>query len=121
MIRYVGIGDLVLVVGLFYLNVSESVGMERENSLYGLESFDKLSLDKVRSVDVEDLDDEGWRIVSMEKRIVELGSLGEGVGGVVMRCKFKGGNMVFVFKVCVFLIFLFIIMFKLMYLKGYYN
>ncbi|KAK4180048.1 MAP kinase [Triangularia setosa] len=97
--RHTGTGDPVSAVGSLYSNASESVGMERENSLHGLESFDKLSLDKARSADVEDLDDEGWRIVSMEKRIVELGSLGEGAGGAVTRCKLKGGNTVFALKV----------------------
>ncbi|KAK4197415.1 MAP kinase [Triangularia verruculosa] len=97
--RHAGTGDPVSAVGSLYSNASESVGMERENSLHGLESFDKLSLDKARGADVEDLDDEGWRIVSMEKRIVELGSLGEGAGGAVTRCKLKGGNTVFALKV----------------------
>jgi len=48
---------------------------------------------------VEDLDSEGWRIASMEKRIQELGSLGEGAGGAVTRCKLKGGSTVFALKV----------------------
>lgn len=73
--------------------------MEREGSLHGLESFDQLSLEKARILDVEDLDDEGWRIVSMEKRIIELGSLGEGAGGAVTKCKLKGGETVFALKV----------------------
>ena len=73
--------------------------MERENSLHGLENFDKLSLERARTLDVEDLDDEGWRIASMEKRLVELGSLGEGAGGAVTRCKLKGGKTVFALKV----------------------
>lgn len=73
--------------------------MEREGSMQGLEAFDKLTLEKARTVDVEDLDDEGWRIASMEKRIVELGGLGEGAGGAVTRCKLKNGNTVFALKV----------------------
>lgn len=97
--RHTGTSDPVSAVGSLYSNASESVGMERENSLHGLESFDQLSLDKARTLDVEDLDDEGWRIVSMEKRIVELGSLGEGAGGAVTRCKLKGGKTVFALKV----------------------
>jgi mitogen-activated protein kinase kinase len=75
------------------------VGMEREGSLHGLEAFDQLTLEKARSVDVEDLDDEGWKIASMEKRIQELGSLGEGAGGAVTRCMLKGGKTVFALKV----------------------
>lgn len=75
------------------------VMMEREGSLQGLEAFDKLSLEKARVGDVEDLDDEGWRIASMEKRIVEIGNLGEGAGGAVTRCTLKGGKTVFALKV----------------------
>jgi mitogen-activated protein kinase kinase len=96
-----GTPDPVSAVGSLYSNASEGgVGMERDGSLHGLESFDKLSLEKARTVDVEDLDDEGWRIASMERRIVELGGLGEGAGGAVTRCKLKGGKTVFALKVC---------------------
>jgi mitogen-activated protein kinase kinase len=35
----------------------------------------------------------------MEKRIEELGSLGEGAGGAVTRCMLKGGKTVFALKV----------------------
>ncbi|RAL62270.1 hypothetical protein DID88_004837 [Monilinia fructigena] len=52
-----------------------------------------------RTLDVEDLDDDGWRIASMEKRIEELGSLGEGAGGAVTRCMLKGGKTVFALKI----------------------
>ncbi|KAH8894968.1 map kinase [Thozetella sp. PMI_491] len=98
-----GTPDPVSAVGSLYSNASEGgvggVGMEREGSLHGLENFDKLSLEKARTLDVEDLDDEAWRIASMEQRIVELGSLGEGAGGAVTRCKLKGGKTVFALKV----------------------
>ncbi|SPQ26002.1 153fd0ed-eabe-41c5-a0c8-3689868ba14d [Thermothielavioides terrestris] len=90
-------GDPVSAVGSLYSNASESV--DGEGSLHGLESFDKLTLEKARSADVEDLDDEGWRIVSMEKRIIELGTLGEGAGGAVTKCKLQGGNTLFALKV----------------------
>jgi mitogen-activated protein kinase kinase len=74
--------------------------MERDGSMQGLEnSFDKLVLEKARNADVEDLDDDGWRIASMENRIIELGGLGEGAGGAVTRCKLKGGNTIFALKV----------------------
>ena len=73
--------------------------MERDGSLHGLEAFDKLTLDRARSQDVEDLDDDGWLIASMEKRIIELGSLGEGAGGAVTRSMLKGGKTVFALKV----------------------
>lgn len=61
--------------------------------------INKLTLEKARTGDVEDLDDEGWRIASDEKRIIELGSLGEGAGGAVTRCKLNGGKTIFALKV----------------------
>lgn len=73
--------------------------MERDGSMQGLEAFDKLSLEKARNADVEELDDDGWRIASMEKRIIELGNLGEGAGGAVTKCILKSGKTVFALKV----------------------
>lgn len=66
----------------------------------GLEAFDKLSLERGRTLDVEELDDDGWKVASMEKRIEELGSLGEGAGGAVTKCKLTGGKTIFALKVC---------------------
>ncbi|TQV99528.1 hypothetical protein V2A60_004997 [Cordyceps javanica] len=98
--RAQGTPDPVSAVGSMYSERSDGgVTMEREGSLQGLEAFDKLSLEKARTADVEDLDDEGWRIASMEKRIVEIGNLGEGAGGAVTRCMLKGGKTVFALKV----------------------
>ncbi|PQE16743.1 map kinase kinase protein [Rutstroemia sp. NJR-2017a WRK4] len=95
-----GTPDPSSAVGSLYSERSEGgVGMERDGSMNGLEAFDKLSLEKGRTLDVEDLDDDGWRIASMEKRIEEMGSLGEGAGGAVTRCKLKGGNTVFALKI----------------------
>ncbi|KAJ2905201.1 uncharacterized protein MKZ38_006107 [Zalerion maritima] len=95
-----GTPDPVSAVGSLYSERSEGgVGMERDGSLQGLEGFDKLSLERARTQDVEDLDDDGWRIASFEQRIVELGGLGEGAGGAVTRCKLKGGKTVFALKV----------------------
>ncbi|KAI9837993.1 MAG: hypothetical protein M1819_006147 [Sarea resinae] len=74
-------------------------GMERESSMSGLPDLEKLSLEKGRPLDVEDLDDAGWRAASVEKKIVELGSLGEGAGGAVTRCMLKGGKTVFALKI----------------------
>jgi mitogen-activated protein kinase kinase len=52
--------------------------MERENSVNGLlPDLDRLSLEKGRPLDVDDLDDEGWHAASEQNKIVELGSLGE--------------------------------------------
>lgn len=100
-----GTPDPVSAVGSLYSNASESaaVGTEREGGLHGLENFDKLTLERARAQDVEELDDEGWRIASLEHRIVELGALGEGAGGAVTRCKLKGGKTVFALKVGSFL------------------
>jgi mitogen-activated protein kinase kinase len=90
----------VSAVGSMYSERSEGgVSMERDGSLQGLEAFDKLTIEKARTLDVDDLDEEGWRIASLEKRIVEIGNLGEGAGGAVTRCKLKGGNTVFALKV----------------------
>lgn len=61
--------------------------------------FEKMSLEKGRPLDVEDLDDKGWHAASEQKKIIELGSLGEGAGGAVTRCKLKDGNTVFALKV----------------------
>ena len=76
------------------------VGTERDGSMQGLEnSFDKLTLEKARTADVEDLTDDGWKIASLESRIIELGGLGEGAGGAVTRCQLKGGKTIFALKV----------------------
>lgn len=73
--------------------------MERDGSLQGLEAFDQLSLERGRTKDVEELDNEGWQIANMEKRIENLGSLGEGAGGAVTKSRLKGGKTVFALKV----------------------
>ncbi|RVX69995.1 hypothetical protein B0A52_06166 [Exophiala mesophila] len=74
--------------------------MEREGSMGGLSiDFDKLSLEKGRPLDVEDLDDEGWGAASEQKKIIELGSLGEGAGGAVTRCMLEGGKTIFALKI----------------------
>lgn len=74
--------------------------MERENSMGGLSiDFEKLSLEKGRPIDVEDLDDEGWAAASEQKKIIELGSLGEGAGGAVTRCMLDSAKTVFALKV----------------------
>lgn len=96
-----GTPDPISAVGSIYSERSEGgVGMERDSSTQGLEnSFDKLTLEKARTADVDDLDDDGWRIASSENRIIELGGLGEGAGGAVTRCQLKGGKTVFALKV----------------------
>lgn len=78
---------------------SAGVGMEREGSTQALPDLEKLSLEKGRPLDVEDLDDSGWKAAKKEGRLVELGSLGEGAGGAVTRCILKGGKTVFALKI----------------------
>ena len=73
--------------------------MEREGSNQLLPDLDKLSLEKGRDLDVEDLHDQGWNAASKAGLIVELGTLGEGAGGAVTRCMLKGGKTVFALKV----------------------
>ena len=73
--------------------------MEREGSMGLLPDLEKLSLDKGRPLDVEDLDDGGWKAASRDRKIIELGSLGEGAGGAVTRCIIQDGKTVFALKV----------------------
>jgi len=73
--------------------------MQRGASSQPMPDLEALSLEKGRPLDVEDLDDMGWRAASKNKLIEELGSLGEGAGGAVTRCKLKGGKTVFALKV----------------------
>lgn len=77
--------------------LSGSSGLDGDYSI--LPDLDKLSLEKGRPLDVEDLDDAGWKAAAKEDRIVELGSLGEGAGGAVNRAMLKGGKTVFALKV----------------------
>lgn len=94
--RTQGTPDPVSAVGSMYSERSEGgAAMEKNGSTQGLEGFEKLSI----TGDVEDLDDEGWRIASVEKRIVEIGNLGEGAGGAVTRAKLKDGKTVFALKI----------------------
>ncbi|MCJ1384811.1 Protein kinase C signaling pathway involved MAPKK protein [Xylographa soralifera] len=73
--------------------------MERESSNSIAIDLDKLSLELGRDPDVDDLDDDGWFAASKGKRIIELGTLGEGAGGAVTRCKLQGGKTVFALKI----------------------
>ncbi|KAI9045744.1 dual-specificity mitogen-activated protein kinase kinase [Aspergillus affinis] len=83
-----------------YSDREGAVPMERDTSVNGLiPDLDKLSLEKGRPLDVDDLDDEAWLAASETKKIEELGSLGEGAGGAVTRCKLKEGKTVFALKI----------------------
>ncbi|KAF2009210.1 MAP kinase [Aaosphaeria arxii CBS 175.79] len=77
----------------------EAPSMERENSSQPLPDLEKLAAEKGRPLDVEDLDDAGWRAASASGMIEEQGGLGEGAGGAVTRCKLKGGKTVFALKI----------------------
>ncbi|ELR06067.1 Protein kinase C signaling pathway involved MAPKK protein [Pseudogymnoascus destructans] len=95
-----GTPDPASAAGSSYSNASEGgVGMERDGSMTGPPEYDQATLERARTLDVESLEDEGWRIAHMEKRVIELGSLGEGAGGAVTRCILKGGKTVFALKI----------------------
>ncbi|KAI9934268.1 hypothetical protein ASPWEDRAFT_50051 [Aspergillus wentii DTO 134E9] len=73
---------------------------ERDNGVNSLiPDLDKLCLEKGRPLEPDDLDDEGWLAASEQKKIVELGSLGEGAGGAVTRCRLKDSKTVFALKI----------------------
>ena len=74
--------------------------MERENSSQPLPDLDAMAAEKGRPLEVDDLDDAGWRAASNRGMIEEQGSLGEGAGGAVTKCKLKGGKTTFALKVC---------------------
>lgn len=56
--------------------------------------------ERVKTLDVGDLTMEDWRIVARDHRIEELGLLGEGAGGIVMKCVLRGQRTLFAIKVC---------------------
>lgn len=74
--------------------------MERENSSQPIPDLEALALEKGRPLEVDDLDDAGWRAASARGMIEEKGSLGEGAGGAVTKCILKGGKTTFALKVC---------------------
>lgn len=76
--------------------------MERENSTQPMPDLEALALDKGRPLEVDDLDDAGWRAASSRGMIEEKGSLGEGAGGAVTKCILKGGKTTFALKVRAF-------------------
>lgn len=82
--------------------VSDGSSAERSDNVSELlPDLEKLSLEKGRPLDIEDLDESGWKAASKEGKIVELGTLGEGAGGAVTRCMLKGGKTIFALKVSV--------------------
>jgi mitogen-activated protein kinase kinase len=93
-----GTPDPASAISSVYSEVG-GTSMEREGSNHILPDLEKLSLEKGRNLDVEDLDDDGWRAASEQNKIIEVGSLGEGAGGAVTRCKLVGGKTEFALKV----------------------
>jgi mitogen-activated protein kinase kinase len=73
--------------------------MEREGSRQPLPDLEALAAEKGRPLEVDDLDDAGWRAASAKGMIEELGSLGEGAGGAVTKSRLKGGKTAFALKV----------------------
>ncbi|KAF2183101.1 MAP kinase [Zopfia rhizophila CBS 207.26] len=73
--------------------------MERENSMQALPDLEQMASEKGRPLDVEDLDDAGWRAASAKGMIEERGGLGEGAGGAVTKCILKGGKTIFALKI----------------------
>lgn len=73
--------------------------MERENSSQPVPDLEALAAEKGRPLEVDDLDEAGWRAASAKGMIEELGSLGEGAGGAVTKSRLKGGKTTFALKV----------------------
>jgi mitogen-activated protein kinase kinase len=73
--------------------------LERDNSLPPLPDLDQMARDKGAPLDVEDLDDAGWKAASAKGLVEERGSLGEGAGGAVTKCALKGAKTMFALKV----------------------
>lgn len=65
----------------------------------GVVPMDIAPQEDISNLDVEQLNDDGWRRVLESNRIVKLGSLGEGAGGAVTRCMLQGGKTLFALKV----------------------
>lgn len=94
-----GTPDPASAISSVYSTDMGGVSMEREGSNHVLPDLEKLSLEKGRDLDVEDLDDDGWKAASEQKQIVEIGSLGEGAGGAVTLCRLKKGKTQFALKI----------------------
>ncbi|CCH41184.1 MAP kinase kinase MKK1/SSP32 [Wickerhamomyces ciferrii] len=70
-----------------------------ESNDLGESTLTQSQLESISSYkDVNDLDEEEWKIVSKKGEIIELGVLGEGAGGSVSRCKLKNGSTIFALK-----------------------
>lgn len=78
---------------------SDPPSMERENSSQPLPDLDAMAAELGRPLEVDDLDEAGWKAASGKGMIEELGSLGEGAGGAVTKSRLKGGKTTFALKV----------------------
>jgi mitogen-activated protein kinase kinase len=65
----------------------------------GVVPMDIAPQEDISNLDVEQLNDDGWRRVLDSNRLIKLGSLGEGAGGAVTRCMLQGGKTLFALKV----------------------
>lgn len=65
----------------------------------GVVPMDLAPQEDISNLDVEQLNDDGWRRVLESNRLIKLGSLGEGAGGAVTRCMLQGGKTLFALKV----------------------
>ncbi|KAJ5713694.1 MAP kinase kinase MKK2/SSP33 [Penicillium malachiteum] len=99
-LRESGGSDPSSAISSFNSDNEGSSQLEGEDGVSALTvDLDQMSIEKGRPLDVEDLDDKGWHAASEQKKIIELGSLGEGAGGAVTRCKLKEGKTVFALKI----------------------
>ncbi|KAF1971998.1 MAP kinase [Bimuria novae-zelandiae CBS 107.79] len=73
--------------------------MERGDSSQPLPDLDELAAKKGAPLDVDDLDDLGFKAASARGLIEEKDNLGEGAGGAVTKCVLKGGKKVFALKI----------------------
>ena len=95
--RHLGTPDPASAISSVYSEVGPTA--EKENSHQSLPDLAKLSLERGRELEPEDLDNDGWKAANEQKRIEELGSLGEGSGGAVTKCRLRGGKKEFALKV----------------------
>ena len=92
-----GTPDPASAISSVYSEIGTSI--EKENSNHALPDLAKLSLERGHELEPEDLDNDGWKAANEQKKIEELGSLGEGAGGAVTRCRLVGGKREFALKV----------------------
>jgi mitogen-activated protein kinase kinase len=77
---------------------SDASGMFSAEIIAEVETPYKNDDEVVKFKDVEQLDEEEWKVVHQRGDIIELDVLGEGAGGSVSRCKLKTGKTVFALK-----------------------